>query len=444
MVAVLIFSLAGIAIINSKNNKLYLLFIPLILIYKRCIFLSFEINLFGMNLYQDFVVISIVLISFFINHDEIYKNLFKINSFENTIIKVFVIYLIFLLIITAITGGILKSVTLSRYLLYIPLLYNVYLRIYQGVSKQDFERFVDKVLILNTIFAIFYILDSSGIYTIYAGVKYFNQVTKFGIITQNYDTFPPLTIFVVLFVLTKIFKEKITITNISIFLIHVVAVFFTYTRSMMISLSLIFIILILLILVSNPKSSKSVVAITLTIAILFGAYSLISDYFSGALLFLMDRFQPQNSTLLTDNNFVTRLDLLNVAYDVAGQFNSVWLGAGFSQAARNIMENYWAAWAGDIMWTNFLLQSGLIGSILFLLFILSFIFKLLLKTKELSRISIGLLLIVLYYLIMSLTTEGFMGYFYLPVMYLSITEIEIYNLWLVKNAKRSNYSFFRS
>src|ERR1035441_9413562 len=194
MTIILLFLLAGIALISSNYNKLYLLFIPLILIYKRCIFVPFEFEIFGMNLYQDLVVLSILLISYYINNETHYKNLFKIKSFENVIIKVFVIYLIFILILSVIMGGgIFKSITLSRYLFYIPLLYNAYLRICQGVSKQDFERFVDKVIVLNTIFAIFYILDSSGIYTIYAGVKYISAATEFGVITRNYDTFPPLT-----------------------------------------------------------------------------------------------------------------------------------------------------------------------------------------------------------------------------------------------------------
>lgn len=440
MVEIALFILISIIIANTNKNKLYLLFIPLMLIYKRCIFIPFEFEIFGMNLYMDLVVFSIVIVSFIINSGNYYKNLFKINSLESLIIIVFIIYLFFILIMSAITGGIFKAITLSRYLLYIPLLYNAYLRIFQGVNKHDFEKFVDKVIILNTVFAIFYILDSSGIFTIYTGVKYFTEVTQFGIITRNYDTFPPLTIFVIIFLLTKTLKKKISISYIAILLIHFLAVFFTYTRSMMISLGIIIAIYLFLTLISNAKKSKVVIIMSFTGVILLGAYSLVSDYFSGPMLFLIERFQPQNSTLLTDNNLVTRFSLFNVAYNVAAQYNNVWLGAGFLQAARNAMENYWAAWAGDIMWTNFVLQSGLIGSIIFLLFILSFIFKLLLKTKELSNITIGLLLIVSYYLIMSFTTEGFMGYFYLPVMYLAIAEVEINNLWFIKNKILPNYS----
>ena len=327
-------------------------------------------------------------------------------------------------------GGIFKSITLSRYLFYIPLLYNAYLRICQGVSKQDFERFVDKVIILNTIFAIFYILDSSGIYTIYAGLKYISAATEFGVITRNYDTFPPLTIFVIIFLITKTLRKKVSAINVTVLLINILAVFFTYTRSMLVSLFIVVIIYMALTLSINMKKSKLVIATLLSVIILFAVYSLISKYFSGPLLFFIDRFQPQDSSLASDDNLLTRFALVSVAYDAAGQFNNVWLGAGFLQAARDVMENFYAAWKGDIMWTNFLLPVGIIGSGLFLLFNLSVIFKLILKKKEYNNIVMGSLLLIIYYLIMSFTSEGFLGYFYLPIMYLAMAEVGINNLWL--------------
>jgi hypothetical protein len=329
-------------------------------------------------------------------------------------------------------GGIFKSITLSRYLFYIPLLYNVYLKIFQGVSEQEFERFKDKVITLNTLFAIFYILDSSGIYTIYTGEKYFSEVTQFGLITRNYDTFPPLTIFVIVFLLIKVFMEKTTILNILLLIINTLAVFFTYTRSIIISLGIIVVIFISLILRFKMIKSKFVMVTIFTLAIFAGAYSLFANYFSGSLLFLMDRFQPQNSILINDNNFISRFSLLNYSYSVSKQFNSVWFGAGFLQAGRDTMDKYLASWSGDIMWTNFILQVGIIGSILFLLFVLGIIFKLLKRIRARNIIGMGLLLITIYYLITSFTSEGFLGYFYLPVMYLSIAEVEIHNLWNIK------------
>lgn len=364
-------------ILGKKNPFLYLLF-PFALQQGPGAFINQSLSIGGKRIFSInepifgdllfFIVISISVIWIGIKFPRL--------KYGGSILMLF--YFIYLFTLTAVdffTYGKPEEVLLtSRTLLYVPLAYFLWSSIYSAISRDQFENFLRVLFYITPVSALFYILNSSGIISIFPRELIYAEVEMEP--SNSFRDFATIPLFLIPVLIISFQALLMPVLKINRFLIYLnlailpIALLFTFTRSLLIMVILQLIIMTLFYCVSKGLRG---VKQTFVFAFLFCILS-VNIFFAAQKLFpqqlnyFTSRFSNVSTEGANEENVNIRLLYLDKATQLTN-FTSPAFGVGMNREYYPELNNI-GAWAADSTIPFFLYHTGWVGvAILYLILI---------------------------------------------------------------------------
>lgn len=332
-------------------------------------------NLFSVNdtIFSDFLFFMVFLISLFL----IKIKFPKIGYFGSRMIVLYFIYLFTLFAVDCFTYKDSAEVLLtSRNLLYIPLAYLLWSSIYQSVSRSQYEAFLKILFYITPVSALLYVLNSSGILTLYPREIIYSEVEMEP--TNSLRDFATIPIFLIPVLVISVQSLLMTILKIKKYIIYInliilpIALLFTFTRSLFIMVFMQLIIMTVFYCINKGLTGMKQVFIFIFLLgiFCFSIYLTAKKVFPGQVEYFASRFLNVSDEGLKEQNVDIRITYLNKAIQITN-YTSPAFGAGMNREHYQELNNI-GAWAADSTIPFFLYHSGWVGVVFLYLILIGF------------------------------------------------------------------------
>lgn len=425
-------SYVAYALHKSRNCRLYLLLFPFLIFFGDAAFVHRSSMAFYLLNYFDFEILALVAVWFIIIGPFGEKR----ELFASVPAKVLLVFswliLTDLVVTWALGRSIVSAIHLGREYWYVVLAYFLFHDIFMTFPREKVLKFLETLIFINTVLAVFYIVDS-GLGINIHGTQKWGQTWIMGVlVTRDFATFPGLTSFAFIYYLVYfIAGEKRDPKSFFIIAVSFVCTLLQYTRSATFVIVTLPLLTIFLYFTKMKRASRvvsySLLYVGLFLILLFSSRQFARPQYT----YFENRVRPLYSIeqVLYESTLTLRLRTIRMAYDFLEGIHLL-IGDGYSgsEVASKFYQSGILYRLGDIMWAKFITNMGVVGSFFFALFLI-------LALKDSFRLfwgrnlfSLVLFLTILGLVISTFGSNAFLGTPLLMFIF-SIVVIEKGGLW---------------
>lgn len=283
--------------------------------------------------------------------------------------KLYMGYIIFIVFLTIVTYGTdFEAIAVIRLWIYMVLGYFVLLLIFSAVCKKDFIQFFNVLFWANAIQSVFYVLNSSRILPLFdQSLIYLEVESGSGSFLRDFNTIPIFSGLLFTYGLAstllneKHFQRKAVYASLAT---YPFVLLFTFTRSILFSAGIgLVIVLVILVRYRSSILFKPYVLVL----ILGGAFVFLSlkSYFANEFDYFNERIEGAMAEGKNESNVDVRIQYHYKAWEIMSKKNSLIFGNGFNKRLNSRMDDI-GAWAADSSIPFLLINSGIVGVIMFL------------------------------------------------------------------------------
>jgi hypothetical protein len=356
---------------------------------------------------------------------------------KNMITRLFIYYLILLLIIVAIsilrysnTNDIFLT---ARYLIYVPIGYLIWIKIYSSLTRNDFLRIFKLILYINIISSILYVLNSAQILNIFPKENIYQEIQvgrRF--FYRDFSTIPIFAFFLIFasysYLLSgeKIYNNRLIVLNL---FLSLAVLLFSFTRNVLLSsVAGLFLITIIYILSKNNSKNthKTRILYYLVILIIFSGILIYAFY--DQFLYFSSRIENALIYQSKESNIDVRIAYTVKTLEILNYTGNTFLGAGFTKIYYDAL-GLIGAFAADSTLPILLIHSGILGTIfLYIVFFLALV-RILEKVTSKSWIIISLGSMLLMNFLFSILMSSLISFPIFSMNYWALAQVENNNLW---------------
>jgi hypothetical protein len=432
-ILLIVYLLVSVFLGHSKKNPLFYLLFPFAVIQSHGAFLDldfFYVGGFGYR--RDLIVLSYVVVALVVEHKKS-----RVRFLGNTLFWLYLAYLLIILIVSAYTADVAwRAFTIFRIFAYIPIYYFLFTRIFSSVTKQQFIEFINVLLGISVVSSALYIANSSHLVSIFPYEPYQGIYFQGESFSRDFATIPIFHAFVfllsVVLLLSKsheFFKKEWLQLNL---VLSIVVALFTFTRGLVIAMGVSLILVLLMNFLVNSGSRKRNIAYALLwLGVVSVVIMLLPRYFPSEVDYFLHRSDELTQESLESTTFGYRIDLVSEAADNIKHSNVTTIfGVGFDQYYMDMMLRMSGAWGGDIMWPFFILFTGVLGTLYFIILILVYVIGSFISFKKHGGFVYVLCFVWLCYTLMrSMNSEGFNDGTGLAMIPFALYTVEKLTLW---------------
>jgi len=420
------------ALHKSRSSRIYFLLFPFLIFFGDSAFVYHSaMSSYWFN-YLDFEIFALVMV-WFITTGPFGEKKKLFASAATKILLLFSALILIDVLLTWISGrSILSAIHLGRDYWYVVLAYLLFQDILMTFTRERVLKFLETLIFINTVLAVFYIVSSGWGINIHGTQKWGQFWVMGSLITRDFATFPGLTSFAFIYYLVHYIAGKKRDSK-SFFIIaaNFVCTLLLYTRwttSVIVGLPF----LAILLYFTRKKRASRVVSYTLLyVGLLLIVFFSSRQFARSQYTYFRNRVLQVSSVeqLFYDSTLTDRLRMVGTAYDL---LEGIHLLVGNGYSGSEVANKFYGRGSlyrpGDIMWAKLIIDMGVAGSFLFALFLI-------LGLKDSFRLFRGpnLFGLVLFLTILSLVISTFLsGAFLLaplPIFIFSIVVIENGKLW---------------
>jgi hypothetical protein len=357
-----------------------------------------DLTIFGLNLIS-YISIFFFLLELFRNR--IYLITISPNDPSVKAIKLF-IGLFFIIqsisFILTLLNGFSLTQSLMPFLDFIGFIFLIpFYKLFKITGESEKKTFINLIYHFTILNLLFFILSSTGLLELYPNSVSMNLENN---LKRTLEGFPIL--FIVIFPLIYLkFKKSNNWKTILTLLVAIVALLFTYTRSLI--LGVMIIVFLTELFISKSISLKKRIR---DLSLLFASFIFLSTFFSKSLEAISNRFTEGSSINQIENlnsRFLVAQDRINLTLQT-----SPIIGLGFISQNEsnkvNLLVDKDRLIHPDIFWPNLIVTVGIIGSIIFLIFMVKTV--LYFYSNRYYKYGITTLMYLLFGLILTFSSGG--------------------------------------
>lgn len=395
----------------GRKNPLFFLIFPLALLQgpgafidTRTVLIAPELFLLGKNIFKDIIIFYMLAVVFYLNKKENFKLIWK------TPMKWYFVLIIFLTIITIISyGASYEAIAIIRLFLYMPLGFYLLVLILSATSYKNFMKFFNVLFIVNIIQSILYVLNSSGIFSVFDQTLIYSQLEEVSTgFMRDFNTIPIFSNLLFVYAFVEILNDKSKISKKIIYATlatYPLVILYTFTRSMLFItiMEIVFVFGVYAIYSPRKMLKPQLLLIVIGGIVLF---SVIQTVFVNEFGYFNERMSGLSQGGLQEENVDVRIRYHEKAWELLSKENSLLTGYALNKRLEPQMTNV-GAWAADSTIPFLLLYTGIIGVLIYYWNQFYFLFlSMRNKFHQLDTLSVALFAVILSGIIASIIMGG--------------------------------------
>lgn len=362
------------ALHKSRIARINLLLFPFLILFGEAAFIReswMQSYLFSRIDYEilSLIIVWLIIVGPFGNK----RNLFAPVS--SKILLLFSVLIFVNVILTWESGRwLVSAIHLATAFLYIPLAYFLFYDIFMGFTRDDVLKFLETLIFINTILAVFYIMNSAFGMNIHGIEKWGRAWVMDVYITRDFITFPAMTSFSFIYYLVYFISgDKRNYKSFFIIFVNFVCTLLQYTRSITAFFVVLPILVILLLFIIDGKVKKiaqySFLYVGLALIMLCASRQFALPQFT----YFQQRVlkMPSANQLLERGTIANRINMVINSYSLL-EGESILIGYGYlgRENVNRFFQQSMFYRPGDIMWSRFMIEMGVFGTFVFALFLI--------------------------------------------------------------------------
>ncbi|HZL08485.1 MAG TPA: hypothetical protein VFC65_00690 [Prolixibacteraceae bacterium] len=401
-----------LSIYFGRRNPLYFLLFPIALVSgpgafidPRTVLFAGDNFLISSNVYKDIIIVYLIFIVFHLRDRWSFSLLWK------TPMLIYAWYILALIGLTFAGSGFnYNAINVMRLFAHMILGYFLLILIFSTANSKQFISFFNTLFIATGILSICYVINSANIFPLFYQDNMFQEIEMDEVsFFRDFATIPYFgqLLFILALTLT-LFKSKEYNRN-AIYLSLITypfVVLYSFTRSLLGSVLFESALIIVLLIIKSPNRILRIS--TLFIALAFWLIlGIVQTKFESESNYFKERVDSAKEQGSETGNVQIRIAYVIKAYDILRANNSLLLGDGISKKHQQEMAAL-GAYEADSTIPFFLINTGILGVIIYYFISFYFLFRIVSQLKNLfNPFSLALFAFMLMSMISSIIMGGF-------------------------------------